>query len=1063
MREGRVESTRFPRNPIDVLAQQVVAMVSVEKWDTDALFATVRHAAPFAELSRAAFDGVLDMLSGRYPSDAFAELRPRITWNRSKGTVEARAGAKQVAIANAGTIPDRGLFGVFLVGTGQHNVRVGELDEEMVFESRVGEVFVLGASSWRIEEITHDRVLVSAAAGHPGKMPFWRGDAVGRPIELGLEIGELTKTIVRATPGAAVSLLTSRHDLTPQAAENLVAYVRDERAAVGVVPDASTIVIERVRDDLGDWRVCLLSPRGGRIHAPWCMVIAAKIRRETGLEVETLWSDDGFVVRFPDVDDAPDVAALLPEPDEVETLLMEELGGTSLFAARFRENAARALLLPRRRAGQRAPLWKQRKRAADLLAVAARFASFPIILETYRECLRDVFDLPALVDTLRQIKRRDVRVTVVDPRTPSPFAATMLYGYVANFMYEGDAPLAERRAQALSVDPAQLRELIGDAELRELLDAADVDAVERHVQRLDPAYHARTPDGVHDLLLQIGDLTEAEVAERADLAAHGGPAAVLESLARERRIINVRIAGEPRWVAVEDAARVRDGLGAPLPQGLPAALLEPVADPRSDLVMRFARTHAPFTAQHVARRLGIDETLVEPVLAALGEDGRVLAGAFRPGGHDREWAEPGVLAMIRARSLARLRREVEPVDAATLGRMLVRWQGVGASRTGPDALLDVIEQLQGAPLVASTLETQVLPARLTDYDPAWLDALMAAGEVVWRGLEPVGPRDGRIALYLADHAHELAPRLGRVPLDSAETAIVDFLSAHGASFFAPLLDVVGGGYPNDLVDRLWGLVWKGVIANDAFQPLRDAIAPAKRRRAEREWRPFRSRRLVPPTAEGRWTLTAPGRQKPVGETAWAAAAARQLLARNGVVTRESIRAEALAGGFAAVYPVFKVMEEAGKVRRGYFIAGLGATQFAVPGALDLLRSLRDVGDEEPVVAELAATDPANPYGAAVPWPVNGPMRAAGATVWLVDGALAGYLARGGRALTAALPPEEPARSRVAQALARALAARAARPGGLLISEINGAAPGESPLARYLVDAGLSHGAAGFHA
>jgi ATP-dependent Lhr-like helicase len=639
----------------------------------------------------------------------------------------------------------------------------------------------------------------------------------------------------------------------------------------------------------------------------------------------------------------------------------------------------------------------------------------------------------------------------------------MLYGYVANFMYEGDAPLAERRAQALSVDPAQLRELIGDAELRELLDAADVDAVERHVQRLDPAYHARTPDGVHDLLLQIGDLTEAEVAERADLAAHGGPAAVLESLARERRIINVRIAGEPRWVAVEDAARVRDGLGAPLPQGLPAALLEPVADPRSDLVMRFARTHAPFTAQHVARRLGIDETLVEPVLAALGEDGRVLAGAFRPGGHDREWAEPGVLAMIRARSLARLRREVEPVDAATLGRMLVRWQGVGASRTGPDALLDVIEQLQGAPLVASTLETQVLPARLTDYDPAWLDALMAAGEVVWRGLEPVGPRDGRIALYLADHAHELAPRLGRVPLDSAETAIVDFLSAHGASFFAPLLDVVGGGYPNDLVDRLWGLVWKGVIANDAFQPLRDAIAPAKRRRAEREWRPFRSRRLVPPTAEGRWTLTAPGRQKPVGETAWAAAAARQLLARNGVVTRESIRAEALAGGFAAVYPVFKVMEEAGKVRRGYFIAGLGATQFAVPGALDLLRSLRDVGDEEPVVAELAATDPANPYGAAVPWPVNGPMRAAGATVWLVDGALAGYLARGGRALTAALPPEEPARSRVAQALARALAARAARPGGLLISEINGAAPGESPLARYLVDAGLSHGAAGFHA
>lgn len=1059
MREGRVEATRYPRNPLDVLAQQIVAMSSGDKWSVDDLFAVVRQAAPFAELSRPSFDGVLDMLSGRYPSDEFAELRPRLTWNRIKGTVEARQGAKQVAIANAGTIPDRGLFGVFLVGTGQHNVRVGELDEEMVFESRVGEVFVLGASSWRIEEITHDRVLVTPAPGQPGKMPFWRGDGVGRPIELGLEIGALTKSIAKSPPAAALAKLTNEHDLTMQAAENLIAYVRDERAAVGVVPDADTIVIERVRDDLGDWRVCVLSPRGGRIHAPWCIVIAAKIRRETGRDVETLWSDDGFVVRFPDVDAAPDPELLLPGPEEIEPLLMQELGGTSLFAARFRENAARALLLPRRRAGQRAPLWQQRKRAADLLAVASRFASFPIILETFRECLRDVFDVPALVDTLRLIKRRDIRVAVVDPRTPSPFAATLLYGYVANFMYEGDAPLAERRAQALSVDPAQLRELIGDAELRELLDASDVDAVERHLQRLDPLRHVRTIDGVHDLLLELGDLSREQIAERADLPDLDG---ALRSLVDERRLMLIKVAGELRYAAAEDAARFRDALGVPLPLGLPASLLAPVADAIGDLALRYARTHAPFTAAEAARRLGVGEARLEPVLVRLSEEGRLLAGAFRPRGHEREWSDAGVLATIRSRSLARLRREVEPVDAAALGRMTLKWQGIGLKRSGPDALLDVIEQLQGAAIVASTLETSVLPARLADYDPGWLDALVAAGEVVWRGLEPLGQRDGRIALYLSDHAHALAPRTGRVRLDDNEAAIVAWLETHGASFFGAVLDADGGGFPGDTVDRLWNLVWKGVVTNDGVQPLRDYTAPQGKRRADRKLRPFRSRRLVPAKAEGRWALTESRHRKPVGETEWAATIGRQLLTRLGIVTREAVRAEELPGGFSAVYPVFKVMEEAGKVRRGYFIAGLGATQFASSSAVDLLRSLRDVGDAPAEVAWLTATDPANPYGAAVPWPVAGPTRSAGAHVWLVDGGLAAFLPRGGRALTTCIPAEEPRRTRVARALAAALLERAVRPEGILIEQIDGQIAADHLLAPYLRDAGLVSGASGFH-
>ena len=387
MHDGAVEASRYPRNPLDIVAQQVVAMAAMDQWDVDELFATVRRAAPFAELSRTVFDGVLDMLSGRYPSDEFAELRPRITWDRIAGTIVARDGAKRVAIANGGTIPDRGLYGVFLAGAGPGAARVGELDEEMVFESRPGETFVLGASSWRIEEITHDRVLVSPAPGQPGKMPFWKGDRAGRPLELGLAIGKLTHDLLRLPAAAAISRLTRDHDLDASAAENLLQYLGDQMAATRAVPDAATILVERVRDELGDWRICVLSPRGGRIHAPWAMAAAAKIREERGVDVETLWGDDGFVVRFPDVDEPPDPRLLLPDPDEVQALVVRQLGATALFAAKFRENAARSLLLPKRRPGMRTPLWQQRKRSADLLAVASRYGSFPVLLETYRECL----------------------------------------------------------------------------------------------------------------------------------------------------------------------------------------------------------------------------------------------------------------------------------------------------------------------------------------------------------------------------------------------------------------------------------------------------------------------------------------------------------------------------------------------------------------------------------------------------------------------------------------------------------------------------------------------------
>jgi ATP-dependent Lhr-like helicase len=699
MHAGQVESTRYPRNPLDVLAQQVVAAVSMEPWSVDALFARMRAAAPFEALARRAFEGVLDMLSGRYPSDEFAELRPRLTWDRVANQLTSREGSQRVAIANAGTIPDRGLFGVFLAGAPKGTARVGELDEEMVFESRVGDTFLLGASTWRIEEITHDRVLVTPAPGEPGKMPFWKGDNPGRPRELGLAIGRLVRDLRALPPGVALDRLTREHDLDRRAAENLLRYIDDQvAAAAGAVPDDRTVVVERTRDEIGDWRVCVLSPLGGRVLAPWALAAVARIREETGGEVEVMWSDDGFVVRMPETDQPPDPALVVPPADDVERLVLRQLGSSALFAARFREVAGRALLLPRRRPGARAPLWQQRKRAADLLAVAARYGSFPALLETYRECLRDIFDMPALTDTLARIESRAMHVVTLDSKQPSPFAASLLFGYVANFLYDGDAPLAERRAQALSVDHAQLRELLGDAELRELLDPGVIDALEQQLQHLDPRYHAKSADGLHDLLLRVGDLSRDELAARASL---DDLPAVLRELERARRVLPVGIAGARRWIAVEDAARYRDGLGTPLPQGLPESLLQPVADPHGDLVLRYARTHGPFTTDECAARFGLGPAVAADVLARLTAGGRILAGEFRPGGAEREWCETGVLRSLRQRSLARLRHEVEPVEADALGRFVTAWQGVVRARPGVDALLDAIEQLQGAPLPAA--------------------------------------------------------------------------------------------------------------------------------------------------------------------------------------------------------------------------------------------------------------------------------------------------------------------------------------------------------------------------
>jgi ATP-dependent helicase Lhr and Lhr-like helicase len=1131
MREGKVEATLYPRSPLDVLAQQIVAIAAMDSLHIDALFAFVRRAAPFADLPRSSFEGVLDMLSGRYPSDEFAELRPRIVWDRIGGAVRAREGAKRLAVINGGTIPDRGLYGVFLASgeaEGRPGRRVGELDEEMVFEAKPGEVFLLGASSWRITEITHDRVLVVPAPGEPGKMPFWRGDAVGRNAELGAAIGALARRIASLPDADAERALSTDCGLDARAAQNLVRYVRDQAAITTEVPSDRTIVIERFVDEIGDYRICFLSPFGGRVHAPLATCISEKCRVDLDLEVESLWTDDGIVLRLPESDHPPDPRQLLPQVDEVEELLIRALGSTALFAARFRECAGRALLLPRKMPGKRSPLWAQRKRAADLLAVASRYGSFPMLLETYRECLRDVFDLPALEDVLRQIAAHKIRLVAIDVRVPSPFASSLLFAYAGNFMYDGDLPLAERKAQVLAIDTGRLRELLGEAELRELFDAEAVAQIEGVLQRTGAQSRPKHADQVHDLLLVLGDLTRDELAARAadageaEEAAEAARARVDEwasELLRERRIVEVPIAGERRLAAAEDGGRLRDALGVVPPPGLPIAFLEPVADALGDLVARYARTHGPFRADDVARRFGLGPGPVRAALQRLIDRGRVVEGEFLPGGRGREFCDAEVLRALKRRSLARLRAEIEPVEPEAYARFLADWHSLHRPRRGPDGVLAAIEQLQGAPLAASALETEILPARVEGYRSGDLDALCAAGEVVWRGLEPVGEGDGRIALYLADAYAYLAPPPGAAEGALAER-IREALRRRGAVFFSDLSRETGA-FGADLLAALWELVWAGEVTNDTLTPLRAlgraARGSGRRRDRDRSRRgrgaggfnvgrgsSFGSaaRRGGPPGSEGRWSflpsLTGAGAP---GETERRAALARTLLERHGVLTREAAAAEGLAGGFSAVYDVLRAMEEAGQARRGYFVAGLGAAQFAVAGADDRLRACRE-GAEEPRTLVLSATDPASPWGAAARWPeaVRGgdggggsgkgggtgsgsgvgdgsggeggdagaargvlrPQRAAGALVIQHDGRLLAWVGRTERSVLTFLPESEPARAAAIRAIAAALAARVeqGRRRMLLIATVDGEPAHASPLARALAEVGftsMSHG------
>jgi ATP-dependent Lhr-like helicase len=1041
MYQGAIEETRIPSNPLDVLAQHLVSAAAVETRGVEDLFTLVRRASPYRTLTRSAFEAVLDMLAGRYPSDEFAELRPRITWDRIEGTISPRGNARMLAVTNPGTIPDRGLYTVTLPEGG----KVGELDEEMVYERRPGDVFVLGSTSWKISEITHDRVVVSPAPGEAAaSMPFWHGDGPGRPPELGRAVGAFIRQMGGLAPEAARHTLHEEYRLDAWAAANLAGFLEEERAATGTLPTDRTVVVEQFRDEIGDWRTVLLSPFGARVHGPWALAARRRYRRRHDVDVDVIWSDDGIVFRFPDVDTPPSTAELVIPPDEIDELVLEEVGDSALFTSHFREAAARALLLPRRRPGSRTPLWMQRRRAAGLLSVAKRFASFPIVLETYREVLQDHFDVPALRQVLSDISRRAIRVAEVELAGPSPFATSLMFDFLASFMYEYDAPSAEKRATALTLDRTLLQELLGDPQFRDLLDPDVIAQVELELQRLTPDRAIRGPDALHDALRQLGPLGAAAAAARA-----AEPAEVAEWLAglvATRRAVPVRLRGAEAFAAVEDLARLRDALGVTPPPGVPAALLESVPDPLGDVVGRYARTHGPFTAAAAAAELGLPEAAVTEVLHRLEGEGRVAAGAYLPGRSGTEWVDLEVLRRLRRRSLAVLRREVEAVPPEVYATFLPAWHGIGDSGSGPARLLEVIRQLQGFAVPAATLERDVLPARL-GFRPAELDRLLAAGEVVWIGQGPLGTRDGKMTLALRDHVPllPLAPS-GDPPQGEIHDRLRAHLTARGASFFRELYVAAEGGDPLAVLDALWDLVWAGEVTNDTLAPLRAFLAGPRHRRTGRGHLPG----STPPAASGRWYLVADLRPAvpPTPETA-AAAVARQLLDRYGVVTREAVLAEGVPGGFSGLYPVFAAMEDAGKVRRGYFIEGRGGTQFGLPGAIDRLREAR-----RPGILVLAATDPANPYGTSLPWPATAggaPARRSGAFVVVEDGRLAAFVERGAHRVVTVEGADPDAVASGLTALAHLRSTRTT------IATVDGVPVTDSPVAAPLRAAGFDVG------
>ena len=1084
MLAGQIETMRVPANPLDILAQHTVAAAALEPLDADRWFDTVRRSAPFATLPRSVYEATLDLLSGKYPSTEFAELRPRLVYDRDTGALTARPGAQRLAVTSGGAIPDRGLFTVYLASESEQPSRVGELDEEMVYESRPGDVISLGATSWRITEITHDRVLVIPAPGQPARLPFWRGDDVGRPAELGAALGAFTGELAgldREAFGKRCAAL----GFDDYATDNLWVLLDDQRTATTVVPTDTTLLVERFRDELGDWRVILHSPYGLRVHGPLALAVGRRLRERYGIDEKPTASDDGIVVRLPDtMDETPPGAELFVfDADEIDPIVTAEVGGSALFASRFRECAARALLLPRRHPGRRSPLWHQRQRAAQLLEVARKYPDFPIVLETVRECLQDVYDVPAVVELMAGIAQRRVRVLEAETAKPSPFAASLLFGYVGAFMYEGDSPLAERRAAALSLDSTLLAELLGRVELRELLDPDVIAATGRQLQHLSDDRVARDAEAVADLLRLLGPLTEDEVAARASVSDVGG---WLEGLRAARRALTVSFAGRSWWVAVEDIGRLRDGVGAAVPVGVPATFTEEVADPLGELLGRYARTHTPFTTATAAARFGLGLRVTADVLGRLADDGRLVRGDFVAAGEvsgatgGEQWCDTDVLRILRRRSLAALRAQVEPVSTAAYARFLPAWHRVPSGHSGLDGLVSVIDQLAGVRMPASAIEPLVLAPRVRDYSPAMLDELLATGEVTWSGAGSISGSDGWIALHAADSVSLTLTAPAEIDFTDTHRAILETLAGGGGYFFRQLAQ--DALTESALKDALWELIWAGWVTGDTFAPVRALLGGTGTRKrsapAHRARRPPRlsrysvahpQHRSTDPTVAGRWSaLPAPEPDS----TLRAHYQAELLLNRHGVLTRGAVAAEGVPGGFAMLYKVLSTFEEAGRCQRGYFVESLGGAQFAVASTVDRLRSyldgpgsFKDPERPEYRAVVLAAADPANPYGAALPWPASSgesqgpgarPGRKAGALVVLVDGELAWFLERGGRSLLT-FTDDPAADHAAAMALADLVAAR--RVASILVERVDGVPSlqphsGPTPVADALSEAGF---------
>jgi ATP-dependent Lhr-like helicase len=1012
---GDIEPVHIPELCLDVLAQQLVAFGIERDVPVDSAFDLALRADPYRDLTREQFDNLLGMLAGYFPGGDLADLKARVVWDREAGTYTTRSDAARVAVTNGGTIPDRGLYGVFAVGG--KSSRIGELDEEMVHETRLGDVIVLGATTWRVEEITRDRVLVSPVPGAIGKMPFWHGEGLGRSVQLGRAVGELTRTVASADHSdaelvdeerdrAILQTLGDDYLMEATAAVNLVQYVREQRRIAGDVPSDSCVVVERFRDELGDWRVCILTPFGKSVHAPWAMAVEAKLGEEYNLDTTAMWSDDGIALRLPDMEAPPPVTAFVPDPDDIEELVLGELDGSALFASRFREIATRALILPLASFRQRSPLWLQRLKAHDVLQVASQHSRFPMILETYRECMRDVFELSELRSLLTRLRDGRVRLVDVETRSASPFASSLLFDYTADLLYDDDRPSAERRAQALSLDQALLRELLGTDDIRDLLEPDAIEDVGSELQRTHEKRRARNADQLHDVLRELGDLSRDELAQRTN------PDVLdcIDELLESRRAVEVRIAGEPRIVAVEDVGTYTAALGVQPPPGTPQVFLDEPEGALCALVTRWARTHTPFVTSTLAHRWGLAIDPVERELQALCDRSEVLRGGFLPAGAEPEWCDPDVLRRLRRRTLAMLRRQIEPIEQEQLARFLLGWHGMTRpSPGGPQAVQRALVQLEGVRASAHAWEHDLLASRMATWNPRWLEELVQTGDIYWMGR---GRKHGviEVELFARDDFSLLAPQPEPLPEHPNVQEIHDILAASGASFLRDIADTANLTVTETL-QALWRLAEAGWCTNDSWATLRagehrvakHAAAQRTSRRATRASmrRSLRRNTLhhdrIDTRLGGRWALL-PQLRASANEHEQALAEA--LLDCYGVVTRAAVASRDIPGGYASVYRHLAVLEELGGVRRGYFVEGLGGAQFAVPEAVDRLRALRDAptGDHEVLV--LRANDPVQPYGTILPWPQRedwpAPKRTATGYVVLRGGELIAHVAPSSR-------------------------------------------------------------------